>query len=229
MEDEKLALRSAWAADYGVVFAPGRTSQDPQVLEQRRKLNEDSCVACHSAAQHAFASYGLSLSLRPAALDQAGITQGLYYLHYLACFLGLALLPFTKFLHIFSRLILLATNAVVDRKTMDPAARTALRALEMAACSHCGTCIVHCSVAVTLHACATATSCPRRSSPHSRSWSAATTARRRTWPSCERAPTYAPTATAVPPQALSPGHQPERPLGGFEAQPGPGPDLATLC
>jgi heterodisulfide reductase subunit C len=152
-EEEKLALRSVWAADYGVVFAPGRTSQDAQVLELGRKLNEDSCVDCHSAAQHAFASYGLSLPLRPAALalDQAGAAQGLYYLHFLSCFLGLALLPFTKFLHIFSGPILLATNAVVDRRTMDPAARAALRALEMDACSHCGTCTVHCSVAVSLH------------------------------------------------------------------------------
>jgi heterodisulfide reductase subunit C/nitrate reductase gamma subunit len=146
------ALRSVWAADYGVVFAPGQTSQDPELLAMGQKINQDSCVECHAPAKHAFASYGLSVMLRPVAqaLDQAGAPQALYYIHFLSCFLGLALLPFTKFLHMLNGPILLATNSVVDRQTMDPAARAALRALEMDACSHCGTCSVHCSVAVTM-------------------------------------------------------------------------------
>lgn len=152
-DEEKLALRSVWAAEYGVIFAPGQTSQDPQVLALGKQLNQDNCLDCHSPAQNAFASYGLSLLVRPVALalDKMGAADILYYIHFLTCFLGLALLPFTKFLHLFSGPILLATNAVVDRKTMNPAARAALRALEMDACAHCGTCTVHCSVSVTLH------------------------------------------------------------------------------
>lgn len=146
------ALRSVWAERYGVVFAPGLTSQDPQALALGEKLNEDSCVSCHSPAQHAFASYALAWALRPAALllDRLGGVEALYHLHFLTLFVGVAFLPYTKFLHMFSGPILLATNAVLDRQSMRPAARAALRALEMDACSHCGTCTVHCSVAVAL-------------------------------------------------------------------------------
>jgi heterodisulfide reductase subunit C len=147
------ALRSVWAEDYGVVFAAGQTTQDPQVLALGQKLNDDYCVQCHSPARHALASFGLSLALRPVALtlDRLGAPQWLYYIHFLSCFVWLALLPFTKFLHMFSGTLLLATNSVLDRQTMNPAARAVLRSLEMDACSHCGTCTVHCSVAVTLH------------------------------------------------------------------------------
>ncbi len=147
------ALRSAWAEDYGVIFAPGQTSRDAEVLALGRKLSEDNCVDCHAPAQHAFASYALAAVMRPLALTLDGLQapQILYYVHFLSCFIGLALLPFTKFLHMVSGPLLLMTNAAVDRKTMDPAARATLRALEMDACSHCGTCTVHCSVAVTVH------------------------------------------------------------------------------
>lgn len=146
---EEQALRSVWAADYGVVFAPGQTSQDPAALALGREINEDSCVECHSPAQHAFASYGLSRLLKPVALalDHASMPLALYYIHFLACFVGLALLPFTKFLHLFTAPLLMAFNAVADREAMDPAARAFLRALELDACTHCGTCSVHCSVA----------------------------------------------------------------------------------
>ncbi|MFH1035633.1 MAG: 4Fe-4S dicluster domain-containing protein [Pseudomonadota bacterium] len=150
---ELQALRSVWAEDYGVVFAPGQISRDADVLALGQKLNEDSCVSCHSPAPHAFGSFVLSVVLRPVALvlDQFNATEVVYYLHFLSLFLWVALMPFSKFLHMFSGPLLLATNAVVDRQTMHPAARAALRALELDACSHCGTCTVHCSVAVTLH------------------------------------------------------------------------------
>ncbi len=150
--NEALALRSVWAADHGVVFAPGQTSQDPAVLKLGRQLNQDSCLECHSPAQHAFASYALSRLLRPAALslDRAGVPQVLYYIHFLACFLGLALLPFTKFLHLITAQLLMAFNAAVDREAMNPASRAFMRALELDACTHCGTCTVHCSVAVAV-------------------------------------------------------------------------------
>ncbi|MBU4563669.1 MAG: 4Fe-4S dicluster domain-containing protein [Desulfarculus sp.] len=146
------ALRSVWATDYGVVFAPGQTGVGAELMALGRELNANSCVECHSPAAHAFASYGLSVILRPVALalDRAGGPQALYFIHFLACFLGLAILPFTKFLHLIVGPVILAVNAATERATMNPAARAALRALELDACTHCGTCTVHCSVAVTL-------------------------------------------------------------------------------
>ncbi len=146
---ERKALASVWQADYGVVFPAGQTSQDPEVLEQGQQLNQDSCVDCHAPAQHAFASYALSRVIKPIALalDRASMPDVLYYIHFLACFLGLAILPFTKFLHLITAPLLMAINAAVDRKRADPAALALLRALELDACTHCGTCSVHCSVA----------------------------------------------------------------------------------
>lgn len=146
------ALRSTWAADYGVVFPQEQISQAPQVLALGSKINQDSCVDCHSPARHAFASYALSALMRPAALALDGMSGSdvLYHVHFLTLFLGLALLPFTKFFHLFTGPLLLGTNAAVDRQSMHPAARAVLRALEMDACSHCGTCSMHCSVAVAM-------------------------------------------------------------------------------
>ena len=148
-EAERKALASVWQADYGVVFPASQTSQDPEVMELGRELNQDNCVDCHAPAQHAFASYALSRVIKPIALalDRASMPDVLYYIHFLACFVGLAILPFTKFLHLITAPLLMAINAAVDRKTADPAALALLRALELDACTHCGTCSVHCSVA----------------------------------------------------------------------------------
>ena len=112
-------------------------------------MNQESCVECHSPAQHAFASYALSRIIAPMALalDRASLPQILYYIHFLACFVGLAMLPFTKFLHLFTAPLLMAFNAALDRERMNPAARAFYRALELDACTHCGACSVHCSVA----------------------------------------------------------------------------------
>ena len=57
------------------------------------------------------------------------------------------LLPFTKFLHMITAPLLMALNAGMGRQEMDPAAKAFYRALELDACTHCGTCSVHCSVA----------------------------------------------------------------------------------
>ncbi len=147
------ALRTLWAREYGVVFPPDRELGGEEDLELGRELNEMSCLECHSRPQSAFLAYGLGRLMAPAAVSlvDAGVVDWLWYLHFLATFAALALLPFSKFLHLFTTPLLLMANAATDRERLDPAARALLRALELDACMHCATCSVHCSVAVALH------------------------------------------------------------------------------
>ncbi|MFH1034716.1 MAG: 4Fe-4S dicluster domain-containing protein [Pseudomonadota bacterium] len=141
-------LATYWAREYGVVFPAGQGQGDALALERGRQLNQDSCGQCHAPAQWAFLSYGLGRALSPLALGLAGGEEALWYLHVAACLLGLAILPFSKFLHLFTTPLLLMVRAAVDRQNLSPANLATLRALELDACMHCGTCSVHCSVGV---------------------------------------------------------------------------------
>jgi heterodisulfide reductase subunit C len=98
-------------------------------------------------------SYGFAKLAAPAAvrLVDAGAVDWLWHIHFLATFAALALLPFSKFLHLFTTPLLLMAAAVTERDKMNPAARAFLRALELDACMHCATCSMHCSVAIALH------------------------------------------------------------------------------
>jgi heterodisulfide reductase subunit C/nitrate reductase gamma subunit len=148
-----MALRTLWANEYGVVFPKDRKLGGADVLARGRELNAESCLECHSNGHSAFLSYSLSRLAAPAAvkLADAGAVNWLWHIHFLATFAALALLPFSKFLHLFTTPLLLMVRAVSDREKMDPAARTFLRALELDACMHCAACSVHCSVAAALH------------------------------------------------------------------------------
>ncbi len=151
--EDLLALRTLWAEEYGVVFPSDRKLGGAPVLARGRELNAESCQECHANTKSAFLSYGLGRLAAPAAVQlvDAGAVAWLWHIHFLAAFAGLALLPFSKFLHLFTTPLLLMVRAVSDRGKMDPAARAFLRALELDACMHCATCSVHCSVAVALH------------------------------------------------------------------------------
>jgi heterodisulfide reductase subunit C len=79
------------------------------------------------------------------ALDKAGASTVLWYIHFIACFLGLAYLPFSKMFHIFSTPASLLANAVMDKETSDPANIITRQVMELDACTHCGTCSLRCS------------------------------------------------------------------------------------
>jgi heterodisulfide reductase subunit C/nitrate reductase gamma subunit len=151
--EDALALRTLWAQEYGMVFPPDRKLGGPDELEHGRELNSESCLDCHSNTKSAFLSYGFGKLISPVAvaLVDAGAVDWLWHIHFLATFLALALLPFSKFLHLFTTPLLLMAGAVSERDKMDPAARAFMRALELDACMHCATCSMHCSVAVALH------------------------------------------------------------------------------
>lgn len=149
-EDDLNALETVWVKDYGVVSPNIEAPFDEDLLESGYEFNEESCVACHSRPQTAFFSYLASRILKPAAisLDEAGVTSLLWYIHFLACFIGLAYLPFSKMFHIVTGPLSLMANAVMDKESADPLNIATRQMIELDACTHCGSCTLQCSVGV---------------------------------------------------------------------------------
>ena len=150
IEDERelQALRAYWSRYFGVVFPGPEIRPDPELLKKGRDLHDLNCAQCHSRPSAAFLSYGIAKAIRPLALilTDAGASTLLWYLHFLSCFLGLAVLPFTKFFHVFTSPLILLINGVTDRKVLSPADLATIQAIELDACTHCAICSQHCSV-----------------------------------------------------------------------------------
>lgn len=153
-ETEQLrALGAYWVQKFGVVSPGVKGPFDKNTLQQGQELHEMSCAECHSRPQWAFIGYGVSRVVLPIAspLDRANMHTLLWYVHFLACFFGLAYLPFSKFFHIFSVPVCLLVNAVMEEGKADPANIATRQALELDACTHCGDCTKRCSVAVAFN------------------------------------------------------------------------------
>ena len=142
------ALKAYWAHEYGVVFSV-EYPMDEDMLELGASLDEDSCVDCHANTATAFVSRPLATALTPAAfaLNMSRADQVFWYFHVIFCFIVLAALPFGKFFHPVSTPI----NLVVrqgrrdDLEEFQPSA--VCRSVGMDACTRCGECSLHCSVA----------------------------------------------------------------------------------
>ena len=152
-EEELKALESLWVAEFEVVSPNVQGPFDEETLEQGRELHEMGCASCHSRPKWAFTGYAVAKITKPFALglDRANLHILLWYIHFLACFLGLAYLSFSKMFHIFASPVSLLTNSVMDKETSDPANIATRQALELDACTHCCTCSLRCSVAVALN------------------------------------------------------------------------------
>jgi heterodisulfide reductase subunit C/nitrate reductase gamma subunit len=149
-EDELRSLEAYWVAKFGVV-SPGLEGPfGSETLEAGKEAHELSCSQCHSKVQWGFASYAASRVIKPLALtlDQTNADSILWYIHFLACMLGLAYLPFSKMFHIFTTPLSLLANSVMDKETSAPANVATRQLLELDACMHCGTCSVQCRVGV---------------------------------------------------------------------------------
>lgn len=148
--EELRALEAYWVKAFGVVSPNVRGPFDDMTLQQGRELHEMSCVDCHSSPYWAFMGYGVAKVAQPIALtlDRVDMHTFLWYLHFLACFLGLAWLPFSKFFHIFATPVNLLTNAVIEEGKSYAASRATKQAIELDACTHCGECTMRCSVSV---------------------------------------------------------------------------------
>jgi len=148
-EEEARALESYWVKRFQVVSPTVKGPFDEEVLEKGAELHELSCEACHSVPAWAFTGYAAALAEKPfaLALDRARMTTVLWTIHFLACFIGLAYLPFSKMMHIIASPISLLANAVMEKETADPANMATKQVMELDACTHCGTCSLRCSVA----------------------------------------------------------------------------------
>ena len=146
-EQEAAALRAYWAKEFAVIF-PKTPARDPDSLAKGKEIHTLNCASCHSRPTSAFVSYGLAKAITPSALtlSQGSVRESLRYFHFLVCFIGLALLPFTKFFHILTSPLILLINGVMDRTRASSANIATVRAIEMDACTHCATCSQHCSV-----------------------------------------------------------------------------------
>jgi heterodisulfide reductase subunit C len=149
-EEDFKALTAFWVKEYGTVAPALEEPFEPELFEAGKEIHEMSCAGCHSKPQWAFTGYPVARALKGIALglDRAGIHTLLWYLHFLACFIGLAYLPFSKFFHIITSPLSLLVNSVIDGEKSDPANIATKQALEFDACMHCGNCTNRCSVGV---------------------------------------------------------------------------------
>jgi heterodisulfide reductase subunit C len=153
-ESELEALESYWVQNFGVVSPNVKAPFDEDVIAAGKDLHEGTCMDCHASPGWAFTGYAAAAVMKPMALalDKAGASTILWYIHFLACFIGLAYLPFSKMFHIFSTPVSLLANAVMDKETSDPANIATRQAMELDACTHCGTCSLRCSAAAAFDA-----------------------------------------------------------------------------
>ncbi len=146
---DEAALSAYWSAHEGTVFSNAKLRITPELIEKGKLLNEESCASCHSQTKTAFISFTIADTIRPIAapLTRARAEIWLYYLHVIACLIGLAYLPFSKFFHIISDPLTLITTGVTNKKRVKPFTALPRRAMELDACTECGTCSRYCSVA----------------------------------------------------------------------------------
>lgn len=147
--EEVAALRQYWVAEMGAVLPSSPSGDIIYDGETGQMAHEAYCASCHSRPQAAFLSYPVSRLLTPAVglIDTLRIDIWLWTLHYLASCLALACLPFSKFFHLLATPVNLLARTAGPVATRPPALRATRRALGLDACTHCGVCNEHCSVA----------------------------------------------------------------------------------
>jgi heterodisulfide reductase subunit C/nitrate reductase gamma subunit len=145
---ELKSLEAYWVKEFGTVSPNLKEPFEEAMLKKGMELNQSSCEGCHVRPQWAFTGYGVAKIISPIGLgiDRAYLPSVLWIIHLLACLVGLAYLPFSKMFHIFASSISLLANGVIGKEKLSPANRATLQAMELDACTHCGTCSLRCSV-----------------------------------------------------------------------------------
>lgn len=152
-EEELRTLESFWVQNFDIVSPTVKGPFEEDILAEGAEIHDMSCAGCHSRPGSAFTGYAVAKITKPIALglDRANMPTLLWYLHFLACFVGMAYLPFSKMFHIFASPVSLLTNAVMEKEKSDPANIATRQVMELDACTHCGTCSRRCSVAVAFY------------------------------------------------------------------------------
>jgi len=153
-EEEIEALEAVWVKEYGLISPNVAGPFDEDLLAAGQEINEGSCLECHVASQWAFTGFILAEILKPVALalDQIDAINIVWYIHIIACFAGLAYLPFSKMFHIMATPLSLIANRVMDPRISAPANTLTRQVLELDACTHCGSCSLNCSAAMIYEA-----------------------------------------------------------------------------
>ena len=153
-EDEIQALETLWVKDYGTVSPNVEAPFDEELVESGREVNENSCLDCHASAKWAFNGFATAKLIKPVALwlDQKDGITVMWYFHIIACFIGLAYLPFSKMFHLIATPFSLITNRVMDPAKSLSANILTRQIMELDACTHCGSCNLNCSAAMIFEA-----------------------------------------------------------------------------
>lgn len=146
-EEEAKALVAFWVEENGVVSPNSAKPFDPELIEQGREVNGDSCIECHASNRSAFASFAVAKISRlfSAALGDGAAVTMFWYLHILTCLSFLAWLPFSKMFHILAAPVSLVIKSITGDELSNPANILNRQMIGLSACTHCGTCSLECS------------------------------------------------------------------------------------
>jgi heterodisulfide reductase subunit C/nitrate reductase gamma subunit len=153
-EEEYEALESLWVKEFGLVSPNVEPPFDDDFIEMGREVHDMDCAFCHSRPQWSPGGFAVAKGISPfaGALDRAGVTGFMWWLHILACLVGLAYVPFSKMSHIIFTPLNILVNAVTDRSSASAANIATIQSLELDACMHCSTCSLRCSAATVYEA-----------------------------------------------------------------------------
>ena len=153
-DDEIEALEALWVRDYGTVSPNIEAPFDEDLIETGIEVHESNCMDCHASTKWAFNGFATAKLIKPTVLwldEKDGVTV-LWYIHILACFIGLAYIPFSKMFHLIATPLSLMANRVMDPDKSLPANILTRQVMELDACTHCGSCSLNCSAAMVFEA-----------------------------------------------------------------------------
>jgi len=153
-DDEIEALEALWVTDYGTVSPNIEAPFDEDLIETGIEVHASNCMDCHASTKWAFNGFATAKLIKPMVLwldEKDGVTL-LWYIHILACFIGLAYLPFSKMFHLIATPLSLMANRVMDSDKSLPANVLTRQIMELDACTHCGSCSLNCSAAMVFEA-----------------------------------------------------------------------------